>query len=326
MNKLRPAVSLLLKALVSLGILGFLFSRIDAGQFLRVLATASPLYVGIVLVGYFTGQLASSLRWALLARPLGFGNPLREFTCFYFIGMFFNLFAPSTVGGDVGRVFYLARTRDRSRDWAGPTTYALVSVVADRAVGMAALVWMGTLALAFFPRYPIPGVIRWVTYGLGISLMLGLVFLRAVLRLLKIWAHPMIEKLRLAVGTYQGRGRVLAQTIGLSLMVHFIQASAHVYLGRALDMEIPWSYAFILYPLVGTFAALPVSLSGFGLREGGYLFLLGLIGVSSEKAIAFGFLWFIVVALDSLLGGALFILKRAPAPSPLSAEPGDQLR
>jgi hypothetical protein len=40
------------------------------------------------------------------------------------------------------------------------------------------------------------------------------------------------------------------------------------------------------------------------------------IGVSSEKAIAFGLLWFIVIALSSLIGGLLFVLRRAPAALP----------
>ncbi|MGH7829319.1 MAG: hypothetical protein ACREP8_04000, partial [Candidatus Binatia bacterium] len=55
--------------------------------------------------------------------------------------------------------------------------------------------------------------------------------------------------------------------------------------------------------------------NGIGLREGGYLFLLRQIDVSSEKAIAFGLLWFLIVALDSLIGGLVFILKRGGKPA-----------
>lgn len=40
---------------------------------------------------YFATQLVSSLRWMVLARPLGFGQPWRQLVGFYFIGMFFNL-------------------------------------------------------------------------------------------------------------------------------------------------------------------------------------------------------------------------------------------
>jgi hypothetical protein len=81
-------------------------------------------------------------------------------------------------------------------------------------------------------------------------------------------------------------------------------------------LDLPWSFCFILYPLVGTFSALPVSLNGIGLREGGYLFLLGTIGIASEKAVAFSLLWFVIVILASLVGGLVFILRKGPRPSP----------
>jgi len=86
-------------------------------------------------------------------------------------------------------------------------------------------------------------------------------------------------------------------------------------MGKALQIDVPFSFCIILYPLVGTFAALPISLNGLGLREGGYLFLLGLIGINTEKGVAFGLLLFLIVALDSLIGGLLFLMKKSPKPA-----------
>jgi uncharacterized membrane protein YbhN (UPF0104 family) len=91
-------------------------------------------------------------------------------------------------------------------------------------------------------------------------------------------------------------------------------------------VEIPLSYAFIIYPLVGTFSALPVSLNGIGLREGGYIFLLTRIGVSPEQAIAFGLLWIIVVALDSSIGGLIYVLKNRAAPRAAESEAKNYVR
>ena len=55
--------------------------------------------------------------------------------------MFFNLFAPSTVGGDVSRIYYLARdqNKDARPRAAGSTVFAAVSVLMDRAIGMVVL-------------------------------------------------------------------------------------------------------------------------------------------------------------------------------------------
>ncbi len=59
-----------------------------------------------------------------------------------------------------------------------------------------------------------------------------------------------------------------------------------------------------------------------GLREGGYIFLLGGDRHRLEKGIAFGLLLFLIVALDSLIGGVLFLLQRQPRPAPATATIG----
>jgi uncharacterized membrane protein YbhN (UPF0104 family) len=132
--------------------------------------------------------------------------------------------------------------------------------------------------------------------------------------------YSILVKLRVALRSYRAHWRAIPQAIALSFVIHLIQAWLHLILGRAIHIEIPFSYCIIVYPLVGTFAAIPISLNGLGLREGGYLFLLQVIGVDSEKGIAFGLLLFLTVALDSLLGGLLFILKKTPKPTEIAAE------
>src|SRR6185436_12749001 len=121
-----------------------------------------------------------------------------------------------------------------------------------------------------------------------------------------------VVKLPLAFRSYRTHWRALLIAILLSLLVHLIQAWIHVAMGRALDLNVPFSFALIVYPLVGTFSAIPISLNGLGLREGGYIFLLAVIGIGTEQAIAFGLLLFLIVALDSLLGGLLFLLQQIP--------------
>ena len=328
MKRKRAFLLFLLKSLVSLGLLYFLFSQIEFSKLLQALTSAHLPYVALVLISYLLSQLVSCFRWVLLARPLGFQLPFKEYLSFYFIGMFFNLFAPSTVGGDVGRVFYLARNGTQTQEgrWGGPTAYALISVVADRAIGLAVLVWIGAVALAIFPTYALPAIIHVLTYAVALGFLLGWVSVPLINRLLRYTGHPMGENLRTGLETYWSHQSIVLQAIMLSLMVHVVQTGIQIVLSRALDINLPWSYGFILYPLVGLFSSLPISLNGIGLREGGYLFLLRQIDVSSEKAIAFGLLWFIIVALDSLIGGIVFILRKNPKASAVTSGIKDQVR
>jgi uncharacterized membrane protein YbhN (UPF0104 family) len=309
----HSGLKLLIKLIVSLSLLLFLFSRISISELRHVLLFAHPSYIFVVLMVYLIGQFISSIRWALLARPLGYKNPFKDFAIFYFIGMFFNLFAPSTVGGDVGRVYYLSRGgAGPERDgWVNRTGTALSSVVADRGIGMAVLVWIGALAVVIFPVYSLPSPVRYSTYALALGLLLGWALLPVIYRLTRLTLNPIGKSLAIAIETYGSAGKPIASAIILSSLVHIIQAGCHVILGWSLDLQIPWSYSFILYPLVGVFSAIPFSFNGIGLREGGYLFLLQRIDVGTEKAVAFALLWFVIVVLDGMVGGVVFILRKS---------------
>jgi len=322
MKKVKPALVLLMKVLVSVGLLVFFFTRIHIERFFHTFASADFSYIALALVVYFLSQFLSTLRWEVLARPLGFKKPFMVFLNFYLIGMFFNLFAPGTVGGDISRIYYLARDQEggREKDWGGITLNATVSVFVDRVIGMMVLVWLGALGLILFPQYAVPSAVRLLTFALALGFIVGGLLIPVLRRILPDVGYSTVVKLRVALRSYRARWQAIPQAIALSFVIHLIQAWIHLLIGRAIHIEIPFSYCIILYPLVGTFAAIPITLNGLGLREGGYLFLLAVIGINSEKAIAFGVLLFLAIAADSLVGGVVFLLKKSPKPSVIVAD------
>jgi uncharacterized membrane protein YbhN (UPF0104 family) len=315
MKKAKPLIILLLKVVVSGGLLAYLLSRIHPERFLQTFATAKFSYIGLAMLVYLVTQGFSAVRWTALARPLGIKTPFKAMLRYYLIGMFFNLFAPGTVGGDVSRVYYLVRDEEmRAQGHSVTTVHATMSVLMDRAIGMVVLVWLGAAGLLLFPDYAVPHTARVATFLLSLGLSLGALFTPLLRRLLPEDGHHLLVKLRLMFRSYRTHWRALLEAALLSLVVHLIQAWIHVLMGRALDLNVPYSFAIIVYPLVGTFAAIPISLNGLGLREGGYIFLLAVIGIGNEKGIAFGLLLFLVVALDSLIGGLVFLLQQSPRP------------
>jgi glycosyltransferase 2 family protein len=321
MKKAKPAIILLVKLLVSAGLLAYFLTLIHIERFLLALVSADLAMIVSAAVIYLFSQAISIIRWTVLARPMGIKNPFKSLASYYVIGMFFNLFAPGTVGGDVSRVYYLVR----EQEWNGqgrtvPTVRAAMSVFMDRAIGMVVLIWIGAVALFLFPGYPVPPSIRILTMLLAFGFAACTALIPVLRRLLPEVGHSTIVKLRLILRSYRTHWSALAQAALLSVVIHLIQAWMHLVIGRALNLTIPFSYCLIVYPLVGTFSAIPISLNGLGLREGGYIFLLGLIGISTEKGIAFGLLLFFIVAMDSLIGGIVFLARKNPKPSTTTME------
>jgi len=321
MKKTKPVIIFLIKLLVSGGLLAYFLSRIHIERFFHTFASAKFSYIALALAVYLVAQGVSAMRWAALARPIGIKTPFKDMVRYYLIGMFFNLFAPGTVGGDVSRVYYLVRDEEaHAKGRAVTTVHAAMSVLMDRGIGMVVLVWLGAAGLLLFPAYPIPSTVRTVTLLLALAFLVGALSVPLLRRLLPEDGHQLVVKLRLALRSYRTQWRALGVATLLSVAVHLIQAWMHVAMGRALDLDLPFSFCIIVYPLVGTFAAIPISVNGLGLREGGYVFLLAVIGIGTEKGVAFGILLFLIVALDSLLGGLLFLLQKNPAPMTVAPE------
>jgi uncharacterized membrane protein YbhN (UPF0104 family) len=87
-------------------------------------------------------------------------------------------------------------------------------------------------------------------------------------------------------------------------------------LGRSIGAALPFWYCLVFHPLVVLATALPVSLGGFGVREGGYVLLLGRIGIAPSEAVVLSLMWFGVTAVAGLLGGLVFVTNPRPAAAP----------
>jgi glycosyltransferase 2 family protein len=321
MKKTKPLLIFLLKLLVSGGLLAYFLSRIHIERFVDTFASAKFSYIALALAVYLVTQGISAARWLTLARPIGIKTPFPDMVRYYLIGMFFNLFAPGTVGGDVSRVYYLVKDEEaHAKGRAVTTVHAAMSVLMDRGIGMLVLVWLGAAGLLLFPEYSIPTPVRTAVLLLALAILAGVLLIPLVQRVLPDDGHQLLVKLRLALRSYRTHWRAVGVAALLSMVVHLIQAWMHVAMGRALDLDLPFSFCIIVYPLVGTFAAIPISVNGLGLREGGYVFLLAVLGIGTEKAVAFGILLFLIVALDSLIGGLLFLLQKSPRPTTVASE------
>jgi uncharacterized membrane protein YbhN (UPF0104 family) len=296
---------LALKLIVSAGLLLYLSRRVHFREIGGLLARADAVLLVFALALYLAGQALSAIKWRRLALAVGFQGSSSRFVAYYFIGMFFNAFGFGTVGGDVVRALYLAGS-------GGRRALALNTVVADRVSGLLTLLAIALGALLLFHHYELPAAIYWGVVGLSSALLAGW---RLLPRLLPMVLRPEARLRRLVerdLAPYWNDARLLASIGALSLAFHFSQIGVLLLLTHALDIGVPWSYCLVFGPLVNIMAAVPVSLNGLGVREGGYVYFLAHVGVSRNSAIAFALAWFGVVMLAGAVGGLVYLLHRQP--------------
>jgi uncharacterized membrane protein YbhN (UPF0104 family) len=249
------------------------------------------------VVLYVLTQVLSAARWRLLAQPLGFQQSLLRYTAYYFLGMFFNLFLPTSVGGDVVRAFYLD-------DGTGQRLPAFVSVFVDRLSGLLVLLMLACAAVILCP-IRLDAWIPASVWGALACALLGL----AGLPLLVRWSQRFDRLRRLVAGVrfYHNRPRLLLTITGLSVIVQGANVVLVWLLGQAIAAPVPASYYWVAVPMVTLLTLAPVSLNGMGVREGGMVLFLTPLGVDEPTALSLAFLWFSVFTAASLCGAAVYL-------------------
>ncbi|MGD0949732.1 MAG: lysylphosphatidylglycerol synthase transmembrane domain-containing protein [Candidatus Binatia bacterium] len=300
---------------LSLVLLAVLLYKTDLSELGRAVAKANRWWVIAALAGYIVSQFVSSVRWTMLARALGFREPFGHFFGLYFTGMYMNLFAPSTVAGDIGRALFLGGQKRKA--------LAFTTVIADRGLGFVVLSWIGAIAIFTQPGYRLPAPLYYGAWTIPPGTLLAWLFgPRLVARLLppgNRWRTLLEHDL----APYWRDYRLLIETSLVAVVFHTIQVLTQVFLAWALKMKTEVWFFFIFVPVVNILGMLPISFSGIGIREFFYLFFLHKIGVARHTAVALGLLSSVVVLITGLTGGLVFLLWKVPAPSAEVSAPAE---
>jgi len=291
-----------LKVGISVGLFALLLKSADLSVFARQIWTVRPEFFLLVFIGYLIGQVLSAYRWRLLAQPLGFDQPLRVFTVYYFVGMYLNLFAPSTVVGDLGRGLFLSER-------AGGVGRALQSVLADRVSGVVMLLWVSAVGFLLFGPTVLPAALCYGTIAAALCTVVGWWALPRLVPLCFSPRHKLYQLVEKVISPYQTRPVLIAGVCGLAFVFHLFQLGLQVLLSHALGLAVPIWYLLLFIPLMTILSTLPVSFNGLGVREGGYVAFLALVGVGKEEALAFGLLWTALLFAAGLFGGLVLLLS-----------------
>lgn len=307
----RKLIFNLLKIVVSAVLLYLILRGTNLTEIGRAIRTANFLLLFIAFSLHLLGFTISAFRWRLLLRSRGSDTSIRFLIESYIIGMFFNNFLPSTIGGDVYRAYDSHRLGQSKSS-------ALAVVFVDRFLGLLALMIFALLALLNSNALTesIPFLFVWVLLG-----TLGMVAFVLIIFMPPAWLPQWIANLNIPFASkikgileaflaFQGHRTVLFKALGLSIL---LQANVilHYYLiSQALSLPIPlWSF-FLIIPLATLITMLPISVNGIGVRENVYLFFFAPFLVADSQAVAFSWIVYGMVVLQGLIGGVVYMWRK----------------
>jgi hypothetical protein len=313
-----------LRGMVTLGLLLYVCRK--AGLFdpdgRRVLAdllgNVSLPYLLISLLMSVIMNTSSTVKWQMLLRSRGHRVGFWRLMGYYYVGKFFNLALPTSMGGDVMRIWAVGRD-------TGSATEALASVFVERFSGMVTMTLLVILALVVnHQAYNRP----LITVSLGACALailmviwlaldarpLGLVTRLAAGRLRVLDAVlAKIEKLHGAIAAY-GDDRAALWGAFVNSLIFYALAVINVWVSTlAFSREIDFGSILITVPAILLIMNLPVSIGGIGLMEFAFSFAFDMVGYSSALALSTALLIRFKTFIDGAVGGTLHLLGGRPA-------------
>ena len=231
-------------------------------------ALTQPWNLGAwVLTAVFVALSATTtfVRWYVLVRAQELPFTLRDALRIGMIAYFFNAVLPSAIGGDLVKAVALARKQSRR-------TVAVATVLADRIVGLWAIIWLVSGLGAFYSLVNpellrshewLAGIVRttWIVLGASVAAWIVVGFLpaeRAVRFASRLERLPRIggsvaEAWR-AVWMYRNKPQAIAMALGLSFVSQMLYVlcfhhAAQVFAGSAAAQVPSLSEHSLIVPL-----------------------------------------------------------------------------
>jgi len=295
------------KAVISIGLLWFLFTRYDFAEAAGRLVAIDPAWLAVTGTIYGVMILMATVRWWTILAALGESIAPRPAFGIVLIGLFFNQILPSNMGGDAMRIWRVHRLGSR-------LGRAIGSVMLDRVVAIVALAFLVLVMLPLSTRMIDDPVIVGTFAAFIAAVFAGLAVLLLLDRFILLARRILPGRIVDATNALARDSRTVllnrASGSAVTLLAfanHLLFVLMAMALARGLGIPAGFADFLVLIPPVVVASVLPLSFAGWGIREGAMIALLGAVGIGASEALSLSVAIGLVVLAGALPGGIVWL-------------------
>ncbi|WP_434715170.1 flippase-like domain-containing protein (plasmid) [Rhizobium sp. YTUHZ045] len=301
---LRIAIPVL-KVAVALGLVIWIARKVDFAEGWAAIRTLSVTTIWVSVFLLLLQAVLSAWRWCLLSEMIGQRLKITGATKLFMQSLFYNQALPSPIPGDAARIFGAIK-------YGLTITEATLGVVMDRILtlfGLAVVALIGLIIMRGFygHDFPIPHLVELTALGVAGTIASALVFSwrrHFFVRFLPAKLHALTE----ALAAFLSHRRMLGIFL-LTLVIHGLSVVSLEILVLGLGLPLDWGQATAAFPPVLLIAMVPISVGGWGLREGGMILSLAVFGIGTTDAATLSVVFGLLQLVIGLAGG-VFVLSR----------------
>lgn len=311
-------IGYILRVVVTAVLLYYVLQKVglfDDEKRAKLIGLLSSVSIPLLCLSFFVSlllNLISGYKWYLLLRSRGVKVSFFRTWALYMTGIFFSLFLPTSMGGDLIRIHELGKL-------TGKRAEAAASVFIERFSGMVIL-FLLTFAALLMQRQLLS--VAWMSISLGIAVSAsgGIIWVIVDERPYRLVTSFLggrmgvldkilqkIDRIHGAVLEYRDDKAALVIALVNTFAFYFL-AVLNVYVtALAFHGDVGFTELLVAVPLILFIMNLPISIGGLGLMEFSFIFIFGIFGYSSALALSTALVMRLKSFSDAGTGGLLYL-------------------
>jgi len=301
--------AVLLRVTISALLLFFLFRQVDKKNLFAIIKHAHKPLLLLSFFILFFNYVFLLFRWQMLLKAAKVHLPLKRVIISSAGGHFFNLFLPSTIGGDLVRSIYLSLHTKKPRE-------IVATVLLDRFSGYIGLVIVALLAVLLgWKLIQEKSILLCIAIITAICAALLLILFNPFIyvKINRLLHSPRAGRIRSYIRDlhremhiFRHHKDIMMDNLILSLLVQIIWPLVNYIIALSLGIKINIAYFFIFIPIVSAITMLPISIGGLGLRDAMTIYFFTKAGMAKDLAFAMSLLSFSFLSIYGIIGGIIY--------------------
>lgn len=289
--------SWLVRIIITLVILVLIFRHIETENVKAIILKADIKLLLLAVAFQLFSTLLAGYRWGRVMHELKFGNATSFYIRSYFKGSFFNQGLPTSIGGDAVRVLDVAGNGHRKRD-------AFIGVFIDRVLGLTGLLILNLIANFFLPGLLPENLFLMINFMVisGILGFIAFIYVHKIKQLNKGRLFAYILRISKDLNLILRDGRSISFHAVVGVLIHLFSIINIYLVGQSVGLEYDLLTIAVIVPPVFLLTLIPISLAGWGIREGALIGFFSLIGGNNANILSMSILYGVILIIASLPG------------------------
>lgn len=302
---MKRSLGFIVKFAVSVALIAYMATTFDLGDAAQRIVQVDAKWMAAAVAVFFLLLANNALRWEIVIWALGSRLGFWAAARMIYIASFFNQALPSTIGGDAARMFF-------SRRAGLSLATSINSVMLERVVAVFGLIVLVVVTQPFLLSRIGDSPAKYVFPLLAAGGVVGICLLMVLDRIPERWrkwklARGLVQLAEDAKSLFLHPGYA-AGAVALGVTGQLLISLLFYLLAQALNLDhVDLLDCIVLIPPVILITTIPISIAGWGLREGAMVTMFAFVGVTQGDAFVLSILFGVFSLVLSLPAGLVWL-------------------